>query len=213
MIDPIDAIKNRKDLTYLDSLPDAVKELQPKTVIKPVPQRQPQVDKDTEALKRCPRLPPPAPAETQPATPAPAQNPILPTPAPAQQYQIETATGQPYRPEAPMGSQNPADQLRDAARNAARSPGFGQQNMGGGRLPMHPGAAPGGVEVLSDTQGVDFSAWIQRWHHETESTWIPIPDSNPPILKSGMVAIVSVLHWVARWMAARRLTAAPTYGA
>jgi len=44
---------------------------------------------------------------------------------------------------------------------------------------------------LSDTQGVDFSNWLQRWHHETERTWDPlIPDEvNPPIDKSGMVAI------------------------
>jgi hypothetical protein len=88
-----------------------------------------------------------------------------------------------------MGSQNPADQLRDAMRGS-RSQGGGQQIPGGGGLPRHPGAG-GGVEVLSDTQGVDFSAWLQRWHWETEHTWDPlIPDEvNPPILKSGQVVI------------------------
>ena len=47
---------------------------------------------------------------------------------------------------------------------------------------MHPGAGTGGVQVLSDTQGVDFSNWLQRWHWETERTWDPlIPDEvNPP---------------------------------
>jgi hypothetical protein len=47
------------------------------------------------------------------------------------------------------------------------------------------------VQILSDQQGVDFSAWLQRWHWETERTWDPlIPDEvNPPILKSGMVVI------------------------
>ena len=56
---------------------------------------------------------------------------------------------------------------------------------------MHPGAGSGGVEVLSDTQGVDFSGWLQRWHYETERTWDPlIPDEvNPPILKKGQVLI------------------------
>jgi hypothetical protein len=56
---------------------------------------------------------------------------------------------------------------------------------------MHPGAGSGGVQVLSDTQGVDFNGWLQRWHHETQRTWDPlIPDEvNPPIYKSGMVAI------------------------
>jgi hypothetical protein len=57
-------------------------------------------------------------------------------------------------------------------------------------MPMHPGAG-GGVQVLSDTQGVDFSSWLLRWHRETERTWDPlIPDEvNPPILKKGAVVI------------------------
>lgn len=54
----------------------------------------------------------------------------------------------------------------------------------------HPGAG-GGVSILSDTQGVDFSSWLRRWYYETEHTWDPlIPDEvNPPILKSGAVQI------------------------
>jgi TonB family protein len=49
----------------------------------------------------------------------------------------------------------------------------------------------GGVEILSDTQGVDFKPWLRRWHEETERSWNPlIPDEvNPPTLKSGMVVI------------------------
>jgi hypothetical protein len=47
------------------------------------------------------------------------------------------------------------------------------------------------VEVLSDTQGVDFGPWLRRWHFETQKTWDPlIPDEvNPPILKKGQVLI------------------------
>ena len=53
------------------------------------------------------------------------------------------------------------------------------------------GAGSGGVQVLSDTQGVDFSSWLLRWHRETERTWDPlIPDEvNPPIYKKGAVVI------------------------
>jgi len=56
---------------------------------------------------------------------------------------------------------------------------------------MHPGAGAGGVQILSDTQGVDFNNWLIRWHRETEKTWDPlIPDEvNPPILKQGQVQI------------------------
>jgi len=77
-------------------------------------------------------------------------------------------------------------------RNASRNPGEGGQgNLGSGGLARHPGAGTGEPEILSDTQGVDFRAWMQRWHHETQNTWDPlIPDEvNPPLLKSGMVVI------------------------
>jgi hypothetical protein len=91
-----------------------------------------------------------------------------------------------------MGSQNPADQLREAMKGASRGNGTGGAgNLSADRLARHPGAGTGGVQVLSDTQGVDFNGWLQRWHRETERTWDPlIPDEvNAPILKSGMVAI------------------------
>ena len=47
------------------------------------------------------------------------------------------------------------------------------------------------MQIISDTQGVDFSSWLLRWHRETERTWDPlIPDEvNPPILKKGVVII------------------------
>jgi hypothetical protein len=91
-----------------------------------------------------------------------------------------------------MNSTNPADQLRDAMRNASHNPGVGGAgNVGAGGLAGHPGAGTGEPEILSDTQGVDFRNWMQRWHHETQNTWDPlIPDEvNPPLLKSGMVVI------------------------
>jgi outer membrane biosynthesis protein TonB len=89
-----------------------------------------------------------------------------------------------------MGSANPADQLNQAMRGARSGPGA-TSNPGGQSLPMHPGAGTGGVQVLSDTQGVDFSSWLLRWHRETERTWDPlIPEEvNPPILKKGAVVV------------------------
>ena len=188
------AIKQHKDFTYLDSPPEAFLKVPPKATIKPVPEHQPMIDKKTlEALNRA--TPPPAPAPApQPATPAPAEPPA-PQPIPAnQQPQVEAPrpAAVPARPNFAMGSQNPADQLRDAMKGASRAPGSGSAgNLGGGGLARHPGAGSGGGEVLSDTQGVDFRSWLQRWHWETEHTWDPlIPDEvNPPILKSGMVAI------------------------
>src|ERR1700742_4557704 len=42
VIDPFDAIKQRKDLSYLDLPPDLLRKYQPKVEIKPVPQKRPQ---------------------------------------------------------------------------------------------------------------------------------------------------------------------------
>ncbi|HXR39386.1 MAG TPA: hypothetical protein VN776_09850 [Terracidiphilus sp.] len=196
VIDPIDAIRNRKDLQYLDLPPDAIRALQPKVVVKPTPPKETAVDKETlEALKREPP-PPPAPTpEPQPApaaAPPPAPTPIPPSNQSQSQLEAPRPAAVPARPNFALNSQNSADQLREAMRNASRNPGSGGAgNLGGGGLVRHPGAGSGGVEVLSDTQGVDFRNWLQRWHRETENTWDPlIPDEvNPPILKSGMVAI------------------------
>ncbi len=192
VVDPFEAIQKRKDLSYLDLPPDALKNLQPKVTVKPVPQKSPRVDQKTlEALNKQiaqPALPPtPAPK----VTPAPAPPTPVP-PNPQSQSQLEAPHPQPapQRPNFAMGSQNPADQLHDALRGS-RNQGYGGAAPSGGGLSMHPGAGSGGVEVLSDTQGVDFNSWLMRWHRETERTWDPrIPDEvNPPLLKSGVVVI------------------------
>jgi hypothetical protein len=56
----------------------------------------------------------------------------------------------------------------------------------------HDSNAAGGVQILSDTQGVNFEPYIQRLIRETYRTWDPlIPDEvNPPINKRGETDIV-----------------------
>jgi hypothetical protein len=196
VVDPFDAIKQRKDLSYLDLPPDLLRKYQPKVKVTPVPEKQPRIDSKTlEALRKA-SPPPPAPA---PPPQPKVENPVQPAPEPpippSQKSQAPEEAPRPQavpaRPNFAMGSQNPADQLRDAMRGAARNPGAspGAQPQGG--LSMHPGAGAGGVQILSDTQGIDFSSWLRRWYFETEHTWDPlIPDEvNPPILKSGAVQI------------------------
>jgi hypothetical protein len=189
VVDSTSALQQHKDFTYLDS-----PKWQPKTEAKPALQKPVVIDKQTlETMKReTPPAPQPAPAPAQQAA-APAA-PVPPPIPPREQGQLEAPhpAAVPAHPNFAMGSQNPADQLRDAMKGAAhnRGSGFGSMPSGGG-LSMHPGAGTGGVQVLSDTQGVDFNGWLQRWHRETQRTWDPlIPDEvNPPINKSGVVAI------------------------
>jgi outer membrane biosynthesis protein TonB len=49
----------------------------------------------------------------------------------------------------------------------------------------------GGMELLSDTQGVDFSSWLKSWHKITQQAWDPLfsAEANAPKSKSGIVAI------------------------
>ena len=197
VIDPFDAIKKRKDLAYLDLPPDALKSLQPKVEIKPVPQKMPHIDRKTLEEMSKPTPPPPTPQLTEPAPPK-IENPVpqvqqapqAAAPAPTEAPKPQAV---PSRPSFAMGSQNPADALRQAMRGASgSSQGYsGPSAPAAGGMAMHPGAGAGGVQILSDTQGVDFNSWLHRWYYETEHTWDPlIPDEvNPPISKSGAVQI------------------------
>ena len=188
----VDSNRNRNHqlFTYLDT--PFLKPPKPVT-----PLQHPLIDKQTmEEMKKL-AAPAPPPPEQQPQVqeqPKPQPSPVIP-PSPQSQSQVEAPrpAAVPAKPNFAMGSQNPADQLREDMQKAMR--GQGQQNYGnpsgGGGLRMHPGAGTGGIDVLSDTQGVDFSNWLQRWHYITQLTWDPlIPDEvNPPILKQGVVAV------------------------
>jgi len=196
VIDPFDAIRQRKDLAYLDLPPDALRHVQPRVAPKPLPK----IDKQTmESIQRqaekAPAPPPPAeqqvPAPVE-SKPQPAQ-PIPPSPqSPAPEAPRPQAV--PAKPNFALGSSNTADQLREDMQKAMQNRGsgtYGSQAPSGGGLSMHPGAGTGAPDILSDTQGVDFSSWLTRWHFITQRTWDPlIPDEvNPPIFKSGVVAV------------------------
>ena len=204
VIDPFDAIKKRKDLTYLDELPDAIKQLEksrPKLpALKP---NETTVDKKTlDALKAlqktAPPPPDPAPKQEEPPPPQPTQQPPTPaplppsvaTPQPNPQIAQEIPRSVPARPNFSLGPQNPADQLRQAMRDSAHS-GPSGAGLSGGSLNQHP-SADGGAEILSDTQGINFGPYMQKVIRETYRTWDPlIPEEvNPPINKRGEVEVV-----------------------
>jgi hypothetical protein len=183
---------SKKDFTYLDS--PYIPKAPPKPLL---PQKPVIIDKKTldDMNKSNPPAPAPAPPPPQVA-PAPVQPqatpPVPPSPQSQSQLEAPRPSAVPARPNFAMNSENPADALRKAMENAARNRGEGSAgNLGSGGLARHPGAGTGAPQILSDTQGVDFNNWLQRWHYETQTTWDPlIPDEvNPPILKSGMVAI------------------------
>ena len=211
VIDPFDAIKQRKDLTYLDELPDALKQIQklktpPKPVLKP---SETQVDKKTmEALKAMdrarPKPPAPQPTPQQQAAVTPPPQPVQPLPQPALPPSIATPQPNPTvaldtprpapvpaKPNFNLGPQDPAAQMREAMKNSARAQNGQDGAMHQVPIPAAPGAAQGGSAFLSDLQGVDFSAWKQRFDNEMIRSWYPlIPEEvKPPIGKRGIVVV------------------------
>jgi outer membrane biosynthesis protein TonB len=187
-----DNLKNHKDFTYLDS--PFVPQAKP---VRPLA-RPPQIDSKTlQDLKReapptqaAPPPPPPQQQTPEQAKPEPTQ-PIPPNPQSQSQIEAPRPAAVPARPSFAMDNGNPADQLKRDMQNAMRSHGgseSGQVPLSG--LPGHPGAG-GGAQILSDTQGVDFNAWLAAWYYETKRTWDPlIPEEvNPPISKQGQVMI------------------------
>jgi len=200
VIDPFTAIKERKDLAYLDLPPDALKEIQQKPKVTPIPQKPVQLDK--KMLDEINKMTPPKPAEAPPPPPQqqaePQKQPVAPAPippSPQTQSQIDAPkpAAVPARPTFAMNSMNPMDQLKHDMEAAARNRGGGGDagEIERNRMRQHPGAGTGGVSILSDTQGVDFSAWLHRFVYETQNTWDPlIPDEvNPPLSKQGRVMI------------------------
>jgi TonB family protein len=57
--------------------------------------------------------------------------------------------------------------------------------------PSSAGPLQAGTQILSDTQGVDFSAYMRRLHHDVQNNWNPLipEEANPPISKRGVVGI------------------------
>jgi outer membrane biosynthesis protein TonB len=165
----------------------------------PAPRPAPKVDTKTLDKLRSEAPPAPKAPAPQPVTPAPAQPaPVAPTPAPPTPT-LPSAPA-PARPAAPVadapspqpvtkptfGTPSTSDSmsslLRDSARN--RPGGAGVRDS----IRTGKGAsAGGGVTVLSDMQGVDFSDYLRRLQMDIYRNWIPLlpEETEAPLLKQG----------------------------
>ena len=216
VVDPSVIMKQRqKDLTFLDLPPDALKPVKPK-VQAPLSDKDrvaqtphPTLDRKTlEELEAMRRAGPPEPA------PQPSQQPVVPAApaAPAQQQPQVAEQHAPTPPAQPLpqnnqakleappmapqpnfrsgSAVNPNEQLQQAMRQAMQGRGqFGGDS--GANAPSQHSGMNGGVDVLSDTMGVDFGPYIQRVIWDTERAWWPIiPESaRPPLDQQGRVLI------------------------
>lgn len=76
--------------------------------------------------------------------------------------------------------------MSDLAHSSPRATGAMPSNAVGGNLPGG-GNMGAGAEILSDTQGVDFSQYMARLQRDTANAWYPLlpEEVRPPLSKSG----------------------------
>jgi TonB family protein len=198
LISPVDVLKERdKQLTFLDT-PKDLSKLTPKSP-KAIPEKSRVQQLDQKTLKQLQEMRRPEPPAPQPAQPAPAQaaptptppapQPPPPAPQPTQQALIEAPKpAPPTRPNFGNPNQSAGDAIRRAAQDAAHDRGSGDYSPGAGSGRQGMGT---GVDILSDTQGVDFGPYIRRILGDIRRTWIPLipEEARPPLNKQGETLI------------------------
>jgi TonB family protein len=209
LINPMDVLKDREKMTYLNMPKDVAKQIprKPTDVMSDKDRTQqttrPTLDKKTlEQLQAMRKAGPPAPTEAPPTPQPPQQQPApqqaqqslppAPAPAPQQQARVDTPTPQPPTPQRPnFGNQNQSagEALRQAARQAAQNRGGGGDY--GANIPVAHQGMNTGVDVLSDTMGVDFGPYLNKVIREIYNNWIPLipEEARPPLNKSGETLI------------------------
>jgi outer membrane biosynthesis protein TonB len=150
---------------------------------------------DNKTLEHLRAMAPPAPAPPPPTQPIPSNAaPSIPAPvAPS-----PTAT-RPAPPIAEAPAPQPAtrpnfstpgtagDAIQQAIQNSAKHPGGGSISTGGSSGPLN----MGGVDILSDTQGVNFEPYLRRVLRQIYQQWLPLipEEARPPLSKQGVTQI------------------------
>lgn len=216
LINPAEVLKQRdKELTFLDLPKDVAKELQhkPTKVMSDRDRTQqavkPTLDRKTleqlQAMRRAgapgasaaaklPNAPQPAPApQTQPPVQQQPPPPPLPTPLPqrppVQQATVDAPRPAPTRPNFGPTGQSAGDAIRQATQQASQNRGQGGDY--GANLPVTHQGLNTGVDVLSDTMGVNFGPYLTRILREIKATWLPLipEEARPPLNKQGETLI------------------------
>jgi len=218
LLSPADIMRNQQ-LTYLDLPPDAQKA--PKTPPESkvlsdknriAESRHPSLDKKTlEELKRAgpPGLPAPPGQSAQMAAPPTPQG-TQPQPNQGQNQQMaklepvpdpKLAVPSQGSNQAPVNfadmMKSPGDLTAQAARAVAARRGGGSYG-GGGDYGVGPGGSArtlGNLEVLSDTQGVDFGPYLSRVLDAVRRNWYTLipEEARAPLMKRGKLAIEFVI--------------------
>jgi outer membrane biosynthesis protein TonB len=193
LISPVDVLKERdKQLTFLND-PANLAKLTPRP--KPLPEKNHLDQKTLKQLRAMQRPEPPAAAPAAPAQQAatptpPAPQPPPPTPQPTQNALIEAPKPAPTKPNFGNPNQSAGDIVRQAAQQAARNRDSGGEYPSGGSGRGQQGMGAG-VQILSDTQDVDFGPYIRRILEDIKRNWYPLipEEARPPLNKQGETLI------------------------
>ena len=197
LVSPFDVLKQR-ELTELQTPHDIIDKQAQKSG-KPVPKpSERQVDQKTlQAMRKATAAAKPLPAAPQPQVPVAPPPPVQeaqPTPLP--QIQRPTQPQLAKIPDAPTPapnfgdqSQSAGDTIRQAMEGATKDRG-GNGDHSGSITPNHSGVGTG-VDILSDTMGVNFDPYLKRIMREIYNTWIPLipEEARPPLNKQGVTQL------------------------
>jgi outer membrane biosynthesis protein TonB len=183
LVSPFDVLKQR-EMTNLEVPSDIAKHLPQAKSAKPAPR--PQIDQKTlEAMRKA------AAARPTPAAPTPP-------PPPPVQAQQEPPLPQPQVQRPPQPAPNFAGQtksagnsIQDAVQGAAKNRGGAEGgDYANGIAPSHMGAGTG-VDILSDTMGVNFNPYLQKIMRQIYNAWIPLipEEARPPLNKQGVTQL------------------------
>jgi outer membrane biosynthesis protein TonB len=198
----LELARNQTTLLLPTDALDLAKPEPPRPVVKSNP-----VHVDPREIRRvAPTIvPPPVPqpeVKNLPSAPVPQTNPDPPksetlvakNDAPKPPVRLETPDQQPTPHGLLLPKTSPGSSIRDSIRDAARSPT--PTPIGGeAPLPSLPGGGGGqgtagtGLEILSDTQGVDFNNYLSRVYITVRRNWIAVFPESARLGDRGIVSL------------------------
>jgi TonB family protein len=182
VINPIDAMQDHDKQIYLN-MPQEME----KQASKPRPATRALDQKTIQQLQQMQHEAPPPPPETEAKNEPQLPMPETPRPQPDALPDMPMPQTRPSTPE------NNDDQFSSQIQNLAHAAAGGDHGgmvYGNNAAPNQKGLGAG-MEILTDTQGVDFNPWLQKLHYIIQTAWEPlIPESvYPPLNKRGVVGI------------------------
>ncbi|QMV19362.1 energy transducer TonB [Granulicella sp. 5B5] len=186
LVNPADVLKNREMIALnAPVLPHPAPHIAPKMDTKTLEHLREERPTPPAPTPRPAEPTPPQPAAATPPAPAPTATPAAPLPSapkPAPAL-AEAPAPQPTTSRPTFGTPSTSDAMKDLL-HSSRGGSTGTRDM----VRTGKGAfAGGGVTVLSDTQGVDFSDYLRRLQMDVYRNWIPLlpEETEPPLMKQG----------------------------